>query len=91
MRHFLRVPLAPARLTMGMLEAALKRLLVALPGGLQTLAPGLLRARRGAIALAVITPPAHPQLLLAERTVEQPVADDVDRTTSSPQRLDVAA
>ncbi len=91
MRHFFALPFPPARLAAGMMEAAPKRLLVAPPGGPQTLPPGRLRARRWAIALPVITASADAQLLMTPGTVPQSVADDVDRTTSSPQRLDAAA
>ena len=90
MRHFFAPSLPPAGLAAGMMEAAPKRLLVALACPAHTRAPRLAGARLGAIALAVIAPPTHPQLLLTERTVEQPVADDVDRTTSSPKRVDAA-
>ena len=91
MRHFLRSPLTPARLAARMMDPPPKRLLVASPGGPHTLPPGLARARRWAIALPMIAAPADPQLLMTERTVPHPIADDVDRTTSSPQRLDAAA
>ena len=88
MRHFLAVALAPPRLSSGMTEAAAKRLLVAVAAPPNAVAPRLSGAGRRAIPLAVIAAPAHPQLLLTARTVPHPVADDVDRTTSSHKRLD---
>jgi hypothetical protein len=88
MRHFLAVALAPAGLPPGMMQAALQRLLVALPWRAQARAPRLAGARVGTIPLPVITPPAHPQLLLAARTVQQSVAGHAHRLTSCPRQLD---
>ena len=90
MRHFFTAPLAPARLTAGMMHPAAKALLVALTRPAHTLTPRLTGAGRRAIPLAVVTAPAHPRLLMTPGTVPHAVADDVDRTTSSPQRLDAA-
>jgi hypothetical protein len=90
MRHFFAAPLAPARLSSGMVEASPKRLLVAVARAAHTRAPRLSGAGRWAIPLAVIAASTYSQLLLTARTIPHSVADDVDRTTSSPKRLDAA-
>jgi len=87
MRHFLAVTLAPMGLSPGMVQAAPQRLLVALPCRTQTRAPRLAGARVGTIPLPVIAPPAHPQLLLTARTVQQAVADNANRPASSPHHV----
>lgn len=86
MRHFLAVALAPAGLPPRMLQPAGKGPLVTPPSCAQALPARLLRARLRAIALAVVTASTHPQLPMTPGTVPHAVADDVDRTTSSPRK-----
>ena len=73
MRHFLAAALAPVGLPPGMMQAATERLLVVCAGASSPLTPRLAGARIGTIPLPVIAPPAHPQLLLAACTIQQPV------------------
>jgi hypothetical protein len=86
MRHFLTVALAPAGLPPGMMQAAPQRLLVAVSCGVHAGAARLAGARIGTIPLPVIAAPAHPQLLLAARTVQQAVAGNDHQPTSSPHQ-----
>ncbi len=86
MRHFLTVALAPAGLPPGMMEAAPQRLLVVCARPSNALAPRQARARIGTLPLPVIAAPAHPQLLLTARTVQQAVAGNDNWPTSSPHQ-----
>jgi len=88
MRHFLPLALAPPTLAPSVMPAAAKRLLVVCARPPHARAPRLAGARVGTIPLPVITPPAHPQLLLAARTVQQSVAGHAHRLTSCPRQLD---
>lgn len=60
MRHFLAFALAPSGLSPGMMQAAPKGLLVALPGRAQALPARLTRTPIGTVPLPVITASAHP-------------------------------
>lgn len=53
---------------------------------MRTQAPRLTGARIGTIPLPVIAAPAHPQLPLTARTVQQAVAGNANRPTSSPHQ-----
>ena len=85
-RHFLTVALAPMGLPPSMVQATPQRLLVALSGHSNTRVPRLAGARVGTIPLPVIAAPAHPQLALTARTVQQAVAGTAHRPTSSPHQ-----
>jgi hypothetical protein len=85
MRHFLALAGAPPPLPGGVMPPPPKGVLVAGAGAPQALAAGPLRARAPAVALAMVAAPADPQLSLAARTVQQPVADDADHAPSRRQ------
>jgi len=85
MRHFLVVAGAPPPLSDGVIKPPPKRLLVAGACAPQAIAACPLRALAPAVALAMIAAPADPELPLAARTVQQPVADDPDHDPSRRQ------
>jgi hypothetical protein len=86
MRHFLALALAPPTLPPRMMPPTLERLLVASSCRPHALAPRLIGTRLGAVPLAVITAPAHPQLLVTTCAIQHPVAALDDRWPSSPQK-----
>jgi len=86
MRHFLAVAGTPAPLAGGMMYSTAQRLLIARAGGPHARAARAPRAVALAVALAMIAAPADPELALAARTVQQPVADDPDHDPSRRQR-----
>jgi len=86
MRHFLTLPLAPATLPPGMMQATVERLLVAPACRPRTFAPRLASTRVGTIPLPMIAVPAHSQLLVTPCAIQQSVAGNDDRNPSSPQK-----
>jgi hypothetical protein len=85
MRHFLAMADAPPPLARGVMYPPAQRLLIAHAGGPHARAARGLRACALTVALAMIAAPADPQLPLAARTVQQPVADDRDHAPSRRQ------
>lgn len=90
MRHFLTLALTPATLPRRVMQPPAKCLLVALSRRTHALAARLPGTWLGTIPLSAIATPAHPQLFVASRAVEQSIADVADRSkdpdTSSPQK-----
>ena len=86
MRHFLALSLSKVMLTPGVLEATGKRVLKALARGACALAARLAPARLGAIALPMVAALAEPQLLAAQRAIEDSVPGLDDGSTSSSQK-----
>jgi hypothetical protein len=78
MRHFLSPPFTQAPLPQGVLRAAAERLLVARSGPHHARPPRRRGTRAGAVALPVITAPAHLPLLAAARAMEQSVAASLE-------------
>jgi len=92
MRHFLSPTLTIGSLARGVIARSAQRLLVAASRSTKRLPSADRRARRCAVDLPSVTPPADPNGLAAPLAAEQPVTFDDARCPSRPkagQRLQI--